>query len=526
MEHKHALSAAILLALALMVSTAGAQSDALSLANLAVYPQPAVAGGNITLAFQLYNSYVNQLSQVNLGLEGTYPLLNYSPSATYLISQIPEGLYGGTVPFTYKIHLPRNMNAGTYTLDVVATYQTTGPGPTYSPVSSSSTMPVTLYVRGAPNIKLTASSQTAISPGLQSTVTITALNVGTDNATDIIVTIPNSRNFSIAGSSMFNLGTVGPQRSAMASAILIANSTLQQGTAMLPVTVSYETQYNSTIKTYNQSVPVTVSLGVPNIVVGVAGAAPSSLYPGTNQTLMLYVQNIGSGIAKNVTISVPSTPNITAASSASRIFIGTLAAGASTSTGVLVTANKNDYLSSYLLPVHISYQNANYNATVNKTASIPITLQSIAQFNVTSVGGDLSPGATYVPVTLTVRNTGNEPAQAVTFSLQTIYPISQVTPNAYVSSIAPGASANVTFYVNVDSQANAGQYPLTIYEQWTQPSGVSSQQYSASQNYYAMVSSGGSIGLGIPAIIVIVAIVAIVYLMVLRPRMAAKKAKR
>ena len=146
MEHKYVLSAVILLALAQMVSTAGAQSDALSLANLAVYPQPALAGGNITIAFQLYNSYSNQLSQVNLGLEGAYPLLNYSPSATYLISQIPEGLYGGSVPFTYKIHLPKNMNAGTYTIDVVASYQTTGSS--YTQVSSSSTMPITLYVRG------------------------------------------------------------------------------------------------------------------------------------------------------------------------------------------------------------------------------------------------------------------------------------------------------------------------------------------------------------------------------------------
>jgi hypothetical protein len=523
MRYNYALSAVALLAFVQLMASAGAQSDALSLANLAVYPQPAVAGSNITLAFQLYNSYTNELTSVNLNLQGSYPILNYSPSATYLISTIGQGLYGGSVPFTYRIHLPKNMNAGTYTVDVVASYETQGAG--NQQVSSSSVMPVTFYVRGAPNLKLTASSSAAISPGSQSAVTVTVLNVGTDNATDVGITLLNSQNFSVLGASTFNLGTVGPQKSATAAAVLLANSTLKEGTATFPMVVSYSTTYNSTLKSYNQSVPVTVSLGVPNIVLGITGATPSSLYPGTNQTLSMSVQNIGSGTAKNVTISVPSTGNITASSSASMIFLGTIAAGASTTTSVQITANKNDQLSKYLLPIRLSYQNANYNSTTNKTVTVPIALQSIAQFNITSASSALSPGSTYMPITVTVRNNGNEPAQTVTFSLQTIYPISQVTPNAYLNSLAPGQSANVTFYVNVDSQANAGQYPLTLYEQWTQPGGTTTQQYSASQNYYVSVNSGGGIENSLIYAIIVIVIVAVVYMRVIKPRMAAQKKK-
>lgn len=522
MRYKYMLAAVVLLSVFSLFGAVGAQSDALSIANLDVYPQPISAGSNITLSFELYNSYTNELTNVNLELVGTYPLLNYSPAGTDLITDIPEGLYGGYAPITYGLHIPSDIKSGTYTLSLLATYQTvSGSG---AEESASSTMPISFYIRGAPSLKLTASPTSAISPGSQSAVNIDVLNVGTDNATNVSITLLDSRNFSIIGGSDFSLGTVMPQGAGFASAILLANSTLNQGTAELPVVVKYGTAYGSSAK-YEQMVPISVSLGNPAINLGIVSASPESLYPGTNQTLSLSLQNVGSGTAKNVTISVTSDRNITVGNSASKILVGTIAAGSSAGASLLITANKNDNQSRYSIPISITYQNANYNLTLNKTVQVPITLQAIAQFNVTEASSGLAPGGTYVPITLRVRNSGNEVAQSITFSLQTIYPISQVNPNAYVGSLAPGQSTNVTFYVNVDSQANPGQYPLTLYEQWTQPTGSSSQQYSASQDYYAMVSgSGGSAGTIETVVAVIVVVVAAVA--IYRRRAARKGAQK
>ncbi len=526
MRYRYALAALILLSLLQMPGVVNAQTDALSIANLGVNPQPVTPGSNITISFQLFNSYTTELKNVNLGLTGTYPLLNYSPAWTQLLSTVSEGLYGGATPFVINLHIPKNINSGTYYLTLVATYQTTQ-GTSGTPITATSTMPISFYVRGSPNLKITASPSSAISPGDQSTVALDVLNVGTDNATNTSITLLNSRNFSIIGGSMFNLGTISPQKTGAASAILLANSTLPDGTPTLPVVVRYSTPYGSN-SYYEDMVPVSSSVGLPQISVGIESASPQSLYPGTNQTLTLSLQNIGSGTAKNVTVSALSSTGITAGNSATSILAGTIDAGSTTTASIFITANKNDNMSSYSLPIRISYQNANYNTSFNKTVILPISLQSIAQFNVTGVFSHLLPGGTYVPVTLRVRNTGNEVAQSITFSLQTIYPVSQVNPNAYINSLVPGQSANVTFYVNVDTAANAGQYPITLYEQWSQPTGTSTQQYSGSQTYYVnVVGSGGSGTTNyIIGAIVVAAIAVIAIRRMKRSQQHAKKEKK
>ncbi len=505
MGRKYALA---LMALVVAVQFFGltyAQSNALSIANFDVTPQPVAAGSNVTLSWQLYNSYTAQLTNVNLALEGSYPLLNYSPAWTQLLTTVPTGMYGGTSLFTYKLHIPSNVKSGTYSLTLAATYQTTSGG---TQVTSSASMPISFYIRGSPYLKVTANPSAGISPGAQSSVTLSVLNVGTDNATNTSITLLNSNNFSIIGGSTFNFGTIAPQSTGSAAAILLSNSTLPMGAPVLPVEIRYNTAYGAS-KSYTEMVPVSASLGVPQIGVGIISAVPQSLYAGTNQTLSLSLQNIGSGTAKNVTLSVLGNKNITAGNSASRIFVGTIAAGASTTASLFITANKGDAKSSYSLPVLIKYQNANYNVSMNKTVFLPISLQPIASFNVTGQTSGIAPGTTYVPVTLKVKNEGNELAQAITFSLQTIYPISQVNPNAYVSQILPGQTANVTFYVNVDSAANPGQYPITIYEQWTQPSGGNNQQYSSSQSYYLEVGQSGGINL-MDYVYLVVAVVIII----------------
>jgi hypothetical protein len=507
-----------LLAAMQFVNLASAQSDALSVANLGVSPQPIIAGQNMTLQFQLYNSYTNELTNVNLGLYGSYPILNQSPTDTQVLSNIPTGLYGGTQFLFYHLHIPKSTKSGTYTIDAVANYQTVGQNSQY--VSGTSTMPISFYVQGIPDIQLTANPSSAVIPGSQLSVTIDALNSGTDNATEVSLSISNSRNFSVIGASNFALGTISPQQTAAASAILQPNSTLSEGNASIPVTLKYNTEYGNSVTQFIL-VPVSIFVSTPDISVSVESATPASIYPGSNQTLTLSIQNIGAGLAKNLTIYLKGTNNITVGNSASNIFIGSLAAGASTTHSVLITAGKNDNLSAYQLPAYLSYQTANYQGQVNRTEFIPISLQPSAIFNITGIYENLNPSSTYAPITLKVKNTGNEDAQNIVFSLQTIYPISQVNPNAYLEQLAPGQSANITFYVNVDAQASQGQYPITLYDQWTQQNGAQ-QIYTRSQNYYAAVATPSGTGY-LPIIIVVVAIAATVMIYRMVKKSSAQK---
>ena len=91
----------ILLAFAaviLLSTMVGAQYDnAISLANIAVSPNPVVAGGNVTIRFQMYNEYDNWLYGTVLKASGSYPLLNASPLSSYKVGTINPGERGMTV---------------------------------------------------------------------------------------------------------------------------------------------------------------------------------------------------------------------------------------------------------------------------------------------------------------------------------------------------------------------------------------------------------------------------------------------
>lgn len=483
----------------LMVGAASAQTvlsnaatDALSVTHLNVGPQPVYPGQNVTITFQLYNSY-GALTNVNLGLQGTYPLLNYSPSSTQLISSIGQGIYGGAGSyFTYTVHIPRFTAAGSYTLDLVATYEAseTVSGSTED-IASESVMPITIYVSGKPNIVLNANPTGPIVPGLADKVAITGLNVGTDMARNVSFTVLDNPNFTVVGTDHINLGGISEGSFASGDIVLQANSTLLGGAHYIPVVLTYASIYGANTSA-RLDVPISVVINQPNIVLSVSSAQPQFLYAGNNQTLAVSIQNIGTGEAKNVTIGFGSTPYIGVGSSSSSFFLGSLGAGSSTTEDVFITANKNANGTSYALPALIAYKNANYQQTFNATQNVPIKLQQGAIFTVQGVNTSLTPGATFVPITFVVKNMGSEEADDVSLSLQTVYPVTPINSNGYIAKLAPGQSQSVTFYVSVDPNGNAGTYPVILFEQWTQPNGQTSQQYTSSQNYYAPITTSGS----------------------------------
>ncbi len=502
-------------------------NGALSLMNLVVSPQPVVSGSNVTISFQLFNSYSSQLNNVNLQLESQSPIVTVSPaSSTILINSVGSGLYGGlaTNEFSYTLHIPSSLAAGEYTFDVAATYQTAQQASDYLNLPASSMMPIYLYVYGKPNIELSATA-TQIQPGTPFTLQVSALNSGTDKASNVSITLINQTDFSAYGPYAFNLGSIAAGASAPASISLYPNLNVSGGNHTLYFMVNYTSQTgakNSTV----ERVPVEVLINAPQVVASILSAQPQELYSGSNQTLTVLLQNTGGGTAKNLSLTFQNGNGLSIGSSNHKFFIGTLASGQTATQNIFITADKNASGSTYYLPLAISYTGANYQGEYSSTQALPVEIAASSLFNITSVSDAVYPGATYVPITFTIRNTGNIEAQQISFSLQTIYPITTVNAQAYVQQIAPGQSTNVTFYVDADGKGNAGEYPVTLYEQWTQANGATNQQYSGSDNYYATVYSGARGGSTTNYIIVavVIVVIAVVAANMLRRRKKASAA--
>ena len=465
-------------------------NNVLSVYDFGVSPQPVVAGQNITLQYQLFNSYDAALQDVNLQLTASNPIINVSPSSTYLISSIGTGEYGGTNGgvFTAHLHIPDTLSAGEYTIYLSATYQTTYGGAT---LPGTSSIPLSFYVYGTPDIQLTATPIGQIVPGGQSTVQLGMINTGTDTARNLTVTVLNSQYFEPYGSPKSNFGIVASGSSGSAELTLQTSAQLPIGNLTLPVMISYTAQDGKSYS-YTSNIPINFVPSDPYIVASIQGATPSQLYAGSNQTLSVLIQNIGYGDAKNLSVDFLSTPSITVSGAASNFFIGTLPAGQSKSVSVFVSASSNANLTNYTIPVRLNYRGVDYQSNLSRTQFMPINLQSSSIFSVTSVSGSVAAGSAYQPVTFTIKNTGDEPAQQVYINLQTVYPVSPVNANFYIDQLNPGQSTNVTFYVNIDSHGNTGSYPVTLYEQWRQPNGYTTQQYYGSDSYYINVSGSQS----------------------------------
>ncbi len=378
-------------AVAMLSTMAGAQSvydNSLSLANVSVSPNPVIAGGNVTIRFQMYNGYDNWLYSTVLQASGAYPLFNASPLSGYKVGTVNPGETTGYYNYTFAI--PDTAPSGTYAVDFSASYFVYAATGTQV---ASSTLPISFYVQNRPVIKVVASNP--------------------------------------------------------------------QG---------------------------------------------STLYAGRNQTINLVIQNAGYGTAKNVSITVGRATGLNVLSSVTSFYAQNISEGSSVSEPLLVGA-KN--VSDTSIVVNVIYYSSTLKQRYSTSQQVNLSVAPAAQFAISSLGYGPSVGATDVPLNFRITNTGTSVATQVQVSLESPYPITPVAGTAYIESLAPGASANMTFMVSIDSSGVPGNYPVTLSEQWKQPNGAVNQQYSGSNNYYVpVIAAPGIAGTAEYVIIVIIVLVA------------------
>ncbi|MDE1851101.1 MAG: hypothetical protein KGH69_00215 [Candidatus Micrarchaeota archaeon] len=345
----------------------------------------------------------------------------------------------------------------------------------------------------------------------------------------------NTFNYNIYGTTLQPSGTypllnVSPQNSIVLGQVSSGfSSSYYNYTFAVPNTTtagSYTVTFTATYFVYaatgtviaTSAMPVTFYVqNKPSITVTLANPQPAALYSGYNQSVSLHIQNTGYGTARNVTVSVSPGPGLDILSSVTTFFISNLTHNSTVTEPLLISAHNT---SSTSIIADASFYSSTLQQRFSSTQSVNLSVSPSAQFAISS--GDTEPkvGAVDVPVHMKVTNTGTAQARQMQLNLQTSYPLTPVASTAYVNSLEPGASANVTFLVNIDTAAVPGNYPVTLYEQWKQPNGAVNQQFSGSDNYFVTVANPGY---GIP--LLPIAAVAIIAVIAARFYMARKSAK-
>ncbi len=304
--------------------------------------------------------------------------------------------------------------------------------------------------------------------------------------------------------------------------IAIPNTT-QSGTYTLTFTATYMLYSTQATEIASSSMPVSFYIqGKPAITVQASNPQPSTLYTGYNQTLSLSVQNTGYGTARNVSVTISGSRGLNILSSVSSFFISNLTEGSTQMEPMLISANGT--ASPYLI-VNTTYYSARLNKRFTSTQRINLSVAPSAQFAIVSEGQSPGIGATDVPVNFRITNTGTSLAEQLQLNLETPYPVTPIASSAYVNELQPGASTNVTFLVSVDTAGVPGNYPVTLYEQWKQPSGSVNQQFTGSNNYFIAVGESNSAASTYETYAIVLIVIIIIIAMVMRRRSGKGKAK-
>ncbi len=199
--------------------------------------------------------------------------------------------------------------------------------------------------------------------------------------------------------------------------------------------------------------------------------SPIEVEPGSyNVPLFIYVTNLGQLPAINVSVKAESTSVFYVVSEPQNVSL--LPSGATAPFVAYVNVSPKATVGVYELPIRLTYIEGGSPENFTYYARLPVsTFSSMQVYSVYwGNGATLAyPGASGIPLTLVVRNVGTNTAYNVTVILSLSYPFYSPSGKELkqsVGAVPAGASVPLYFYINVNSSATTGYYPLNVTFLW------------------------------------------------------------
>jgi len=521
------LTAFVFLFFSISVNAATPGNNYLVLWGVKTYPDVIYSGDNFTFSFQIYNVWDHDADDVYVQIQGAYPLMQLSPAKVKHIDTIESSYKLSSERIYFDLHVDENAIAGTYPLTVTTTYRTrelvsgmgglTSKDTTYTESSS-----IYIIVKGKPKIGISSSVKPEkIQPGTISSLTLKISNDGTDTAKDIKVNIEDTLEFRSLGTSRnIYVGDIEPKSSSTITVQMEADKQADAGVTKVPLTIEYSDKNNNTY-TNSFKIPVIISVDSPVIDLSVLNSQPSKIRPGDTATITLKVWNKGEGVAKNVRVQALDKYPFTVAWANRDLIIGDIQSKAFSTANIQVEVKKNIVTPNWNLPIVLSYDNMNEREHFNSTENLEVRLEDVADFIVERLQSQsVKPDDKWVPIIFQIKNIGTATAREIKVTLNTQYPITPSGKQEYVNVLNAGDAVNVTFHVDVDSQAVSQNYPVDIYLQWKEESDT---QYTTSKSSSIRVESAGS---KLWLYVLVVLVIAAVFIAMRRKSSSANKKKK
>jgi hypothetical protein len=375
-------------AVALFSGMAAAQYDgSLSMVNLTVSPNPIMAGGNVSISFQLYNAYNSWLYGTSLQASGGYPIYNVSPQSSNVVGQLDPGV--NAEYHNYTVSIPNTTPEGVYTVNYTAKYFVYAAQGT---VVATSVMPVSFYVNNKPEIKVIASSPVpgALYTGYNQTVDLMIENIGYGDARNVTVAINSGQGINVL-SPVKSFFISNLTRGASATEQILVSAKNLSKTYLVANTTYYSSVFQqkfSGSQNVNLSVAPSAQFSISSVNYGVNVGA-------TDVPVHIIVTNNGTSAAQQLELSLQTTYPITPV--ASTAYVSDLPAGSSANVTFLVSIDTAGVPGNYPVTLYEQWRqpngasdqqfsgSSNYFVTVKTAGAGDSTLEIIAAVVVVAI---------------------------------------------------------------------------------------------------------------------------------------------
>ena len=418
-----------------------------------------VAGGenNLPLTIILVNTGNVIASNVSILLKSQFPVEFETSSIS--VGYLP---IGQPVEVTTYASIYPNASEGVYTVPIQVEYFD----------GAEQTVNMTVDINGYTNFSISTlwgsiNSPITVSPGeTQVPLTFIVRNLGDVNVLNVSLSFTSEYPLYFAQKSAY-IGIIpaGEYNYATVTVNVFSNAT--PGVYYIPVTVHY---FQTKTVLY---APVVIYS--PNITINVF-TIPPQLFPGYYDVeVKAIVLNYGSALANNVSVSLSSPFPVI---SQSVLNLGALPRGIPANITFLINIPNDTTPGYYYFNFTVRYDGGKY------VKSVKIEIYPKANLQIVHVYySSLTPGASNVPITITIKNVGNATAKnvkAILGSTNVIYPyVSSSNPlmaltasEAFLGDIAPGQEVNVTYDIEVSGGANPGNYTIPLILVWNQTGGL------------------------------------------------------
>ncbi|MEF8894260.1 COG1361 S-layer family protein [Halodesulfurarchaeum sp.] len=353
----------------------------------------------------------------------------------------------------FTIRVPQNIDPGTYHIPIQLEY-------VYDEDEEESTT-VSAEVRVEDRAMFSVRNVEAdLTVGETGSVTMTLENNGTENATDATVSLQSETDNVVFGSSPSTVAYVGEWQADKQKEITVdarAPDTADAGTYSIATSVNYQ----DTDGYAQTSMPLTAGVTVqPEIDQFSLSDSTHSLRVGEEGTLSMTLTNDGAAVTDTVVELTSTGTNIHPL--ANEYAIGAMDTGESTAVSFPIEISESAEATPQQFSFSVSYEDSEGDDRVSDPLNVQADIEPDRdRFDVTPVNVTVRAGSSDT-ITVEVTNNGDSPVTDVNAKIFTNDPLSSGDDEAYIESLDPGETDEITFGVAAAGTANVKTYPLSL----------------------------------------------------------------